>query len=205
MRLIADIFTRTEAAGERQDRAVRAGRFGRTHDGGWESEALGGGLSGTAAERMPPVTTAPVAGAPADVLCVHFTGSRGDHSVWLAETQADVDADASAPADGLALSWERGPQGVMRGRVSVRGAAVVDVLMTARVTRPLGRRDLRKMGLSREQAAILSQWAGRPALATFSCGPALLPEMQRRIHRALLASLSRWDCLRGAVTFTNAA
>ena len=135
------------------------------------------------------------AGAQADVLCVHFTGTGGEHDVWLADGRAGAEADA----DGLSLSWERGPKGVIRGRVCLHGAAVAEALLLPPAP-ALGQRFLRDLGLSRCQASALARWLGRPTLATFSRGPALSRDTQRRVHRALLASLFRWQRLSGVAT-----
>jgi len=121
-----------------------------------------------------------------DVLCVHFTGAGDGHDVWLAEGSEDA-----VTFDGLALSWRRGPDGALHGEVSYRGAVVVDVLMLGRGSSH-GRRSLRDLGLPRRQAAALAQYTGRPLLATFSRGAALSPELIRRTHAVLLASLGRW-------------
>jgi hypothetical protein len=170
MRLIADIFTRAEVSGASHEPVVRAEGVGRTRGGR-------------------PGPTPPGSG---DVVCVHFTGTAGDHSVWLAEGPAG----SESPTDGTTVAWERTPRGVLRGHIRLGGVAA-DVLVVAPPGAANGRRLLRALGLSRAQSAALSRWAGRPTVATFSHGPAPSPETQRRIHRVLLASLSRWDRLRG--------
>ena len=137
------------------------------------------------ARRRPPTPE-----ASAGVVCVHFTGAAGDHSVWLAD-----DLESESLTDGLQVSWERTPEGLIRGQVRLHGVGA-DVLVVAGAGIGNGQRVLREMGLSRAQAAALSRWVGRPTIATFSHGPALSPQTQRRIHRALLASLARWDRLR---------
>ena len=131
----------------------------------------------------------PKAEAAGNVVCVHFTGAARDHSVWLAD-----DPDTESVTDGLTVSWQRVSDGVLRGRVGLHGA-VADVLVVGRHGIGNGHRMLRELGLSRAHAAALAPWAGRPIVATFSHGPALSPETQRRVHRALLASLARWDRL----------
>jgi hypothetical protein len=170
MRLIADIFTRAEVSGASQGPVVRAEGVGRT----------GGGRPG------------PIPPGSGDVVCVHFTGTAGDHNVWL----ADGPADSESPADGSTVAWERTSRGVLRGHIRLGGAAA-DVLVVAQPAAANGRGLLRALGLSRAQSAALSRWAGRPTVATFSHGPALSPETQRRMHRVLHASLARWDRLRG--------
>jgi hypothetical protein len=120
---------------------------------------------------------------------VHFTGAAGDHSVWLGD-----EPDTECATDGLTVSWERVSEGVVRGQVRFHGA-VADVLVVAGHGLGNGHRVLRDLGLSRAQAAALARWVGRRTVATFSHGPALPPETRRRIHRALLASLARWDRL----------
>jgi hypothetical protein len=173
MRLIADIFTRAELAGESGRWLVRADR-----------------VRPRELESRP----APAAHYPhCEPICVHFTGRGAEHSLWLPEAVKDESAETTT--DGIALSWQRGPGEVLRGEVTLRGAVVCDVLA------PVGARDrraLRSLGLTRAQAAVLAQSAGRPVLATFARGPALPPDMQRQVHRLLLASLARWSRLRRA-------
>jgi hypothetical protein len=126
-------------------------------------------------------------------MCVHFPGRGAEHSLWLAEAMTDEASETTT--DAMALSWQRGPDGVLRGEVAMRGAVVCDVVATVGSS---DRRALRSLGLTRAQAAVLAQSAGRPVLATIARGPALPPDMQRRIHRLLLASLARWSRLRQA-------
>lgn len=184
MRLIDDIFTRAELAGESGRWLVRADRFG---PGELESRPAVRGATAAA----PGAAVTP--GTQYDAMCVHFTGRGAEHSLWLAETMTDEASETTT--DGIALSWQRGAGGVLRGEVCLRGSVVCDVLVPAGMSDP---RVLRSLGLTRAQAAVLAQSGGRPVLATFSHGPALPPAMQRQVHRLLIASLARWSRLRQA-------
>ena len=172
MRLIDDIFTRAEVAGESGRWLVRGDRS----------------QPRQVESRPAPVTLRP----PSQPMCMHFSGRGAEHSLWLPEAPTEP---AEGMTDGISVSWQRASDGVLRGEVTLRGAVVCDVLAPAG---PCNRRSLRSLGLTRAHAAVLAQHTGRPVLATFARGPALPPEMQRRIHRLLLASLARWSALRRA-------
>jgi hypothetical protein len=130
-----------------------------------------------------------LAKAGTSVLCVHFTREWDEYSLWLAVP----DAEQAMPAPGFAAAWQQRESGMLWGEVSYRHAAACDAIFIderhAGATWQHVRDLLRAEGTPRQCAAILARLPERPLLATIARGPAMSPDMVRRMHATLLGDL----------------
>jgi hypothetical protein len=154
---------------------------------------------------------ADVTAADGPLLCVHFTGRRADHSLWLAEADS-----AHAPGDfggDVSVCWRRRPGDLLRGTVTFGRVLACDAVLVRSAEDTRDR--LVAEGVSRTCAAVIAQMPQRPLLATFGRGPSLSPDLVRRTHRLLVAAArprptcaesttlsvrSRWETLQCAWT-----
>jgi hypothetical protein len=162
---------------------------------------------------------ADTSGLPVDstVLCVHFTGPCGNHSLRIEEPGADAQDDQFIGE--VSVCWRRRPSGILRGAVSFGRTVVCDAVFLQRPGAAHDRDALLAAGISRKGAKVVARLPHRPLLATFARGPVFGPDLIRRTHRLLIAAAtprpqharpntlgtpSRWEAFQGSWTPSTA-